>query len=132
MCVHDQLADFLTRIRNASQAGHRHVDVRWSVLHQNIAQVMKDHHFVEHYLVKHEGGIGTLRIYLRYTDERHPLIRGIRKISNPGRRVYVGTSKIPQVFNGLGIPILSTSQGVIDGQEARKRNVGGELLCYVW
>ena len=132
MCVNDPLADFLTRIRNASRAGHRYVDVRWSVMNENIASVMKEQKFVEHYLVKHEGGIGTLRVFLSYANDRSSLIRGIRKISNPGRRRYVKSTDIPSVFNGLGISIISTSQGVLVGHEAKKRKVGGELLCYVW
>jgi small subunit ribosomal protein S8 len=132
MCTSDQLADFLTRIRNATAAGHRYVDVKYSGLNENIAKVMNDSKFIEHFLVKHEAGIGTIRLFLRYNTARESLIRGIRKISNPGRRRYVGYQEIPRVFNGLGISILSTSQGVLAGHEARKRKVGGELLCYVW
>lgn len=132
MSVNDQLADFLTRIRNATRAGHRYVDVQFSVMNQNMAQVLCEQKFVEHFLVKHEGAIGTIRIFLRYIGGKDSLIRGIRKISNPGRRKYVGYTEIPRVFNGLGISILSTSQGVLVGHEARKRKVGGELLCYVW
>ena len=128
----DQLADFLTRIRNATRAGHRFVDVRWNVMNQNVANVLKEQRFVEHFLVKHEDGKGTLRIFLKYSNDKCSLIRGIRKISNPGRRRYVGRDEIPNVFNGLGISIVSTSQGVLVGHEARKRGVGGELLCYVW
>ena len=130
--LNDPLADFLTRIRNATRAGHRFVDVRWSVMNQNMATVLKEQKFVEHFLVKHEDGKGTLRIFLKYIDGKQSLIRGIRKISNPGRRRYVGREEIPRVFNGLGISIVSTSQGVLVGHEARKRGVGGELLCYVW
>lgn len=130
--LNDPLADFLTRIRNATTAGHRFVDVRWSVMNQNMATVLKEQKFVEHFLVKHEDGKGTLRIFLKYIDGKQSLIRGIRKISNPGRRRYVGREEIPRVFNGLGISIVSTSQGVLVGHEARKRGVGGELLCYVW
>ena len=132
MSVNDQLADFLTRIRNATRAGHRFVDVRWNKMNQNIAQVLKEQNFIEHYLVKHEGAIGTLRIFLRYIGPKQSLIRGVTKISNPGRRRYIGHDEIPRVFNGLGISIISTSQGVLVGHEARKRKVGGELLCYVW
>jgi len=132
MCAHDQLADFLTRIRNACKAGHRYVDVRFSFMNQNLAQVMQDQKFIEHFLVKQENGFGTIRIFLKYIDAKTPLIRGLRKISNPGRRCYVGCDEIPRVFNNLGIAIVSTSQGVLTGTEARKRRVGGELLCYVW
>jgi small subunit ribosomal protein S8 len=131
MAVTDPLADFFTRIRNATRAGHRYVDTHFSTLNTNIAQVLKDQKFIDDFLVKHEGGIGTIRLFLRYSG-RKSLIREIRKVSNPGRRRYVGSHEIPQVFNGLGISIISTSQGVLAGHEARKRGIGGELLCCVW
>ena len=132
MSVMDQIADLLVRIKNASKAGHRFVDVSWSVLNQNIVEVMKASHFVEHYLVKHENKKGVLRVFLSYIEDRVPLIRGIEKVSNPGRRRYVGYGEIPNVFNGLGIAIVSTSQGVMSGREAKKRKIGGELLCKIW
>lgn len=128
----DQIADFLVRIKNASRAGHRFVDAVWSVLNQNIAEVLKTSRFVEHYIVKHEDGKGTIRVFLAYTKEREPIIRGIEKKSNPGRRIYVGHDEIPNVFNGLGVAVVSTSQGVLAGHEAKKRKIGGELLCCVW
>ena len=132
MAVQDQIADLLNRIRNASEANHRYVDVLGSKLNQNIVKVLCDERFVEHYLVKNEDGRTILRVFLSYNREREPLIRGIRKVSNPGKRVYVGYTEIPKVFNGLGIAVVSTSQGVLVGSEARKRKVGGELLCCVW
>ena len=132
MSVNDPLADFLTRIRNATRAGHRFVDVQWNNLNQSVAELLQEYNFIEHFLVKEENKISTMRIFLRYIEGRRPLIRGLRKISNPGRRRYVGYEEIPSVFNGLGISVVSTSQGVLAGQEARKRKVGGELLCYVW
>ena len=132
MPVSDTLADFMTRIRNASRAAHRYVDVPYRTVATNVAQVLKDQRFIEHFLVKHEGGIGVIRIFLRYTEGTKPMITGIRKISTPGRRKYIGYHEIPRVLNGLGISILSTSQGVLAGHEARRRKVGGELICYVW
>jgi len=132
MCANDPLADFFTRIRNASRAGHRYVDVSFSALNQNIAQVLQDAHFIEHFMKKEEDGKGTIRLFLRYTATRRPLISGIRKKSNSGRRLYIGYDHIPRVMNGLGLAILSTSQGVLSGREALKRKIGGELLCYVW
>ena len=132
MSVMDQIADLLIRIKNASRAGHRYVDVTWSVLNQNIVEVLKGAYFVEHYLVKQENGKGTLRVFLSYTKERESVIRGIKKVSNPGRRIYVGYKEIPNVFNGLGVAVVSTSQGVLAGREAKKRKLGGELLCCVW
>ena len=132
MSFNDPVSDLLTRIRNASMARHRFVDVQWSVLSQNIAQLLKDESFIEHFLVKNEGGKSHMRIFLRYTADREPLIRGLTRESKPGRRRYVGYNDIPRVFNGLGISIVSTPQGVLVGSEARNRKVGGELLCYVW
>lgn len=132
MSMHDPIADLLTRIRNASMANHRYVDVPWSVLNQNIVQVLRDEKFVEHYLVKQEDAKSTMRIFLRYTSTREPVIQGLKRISSPGCRRYVGYAKIPRVFNGLGISIVSTSKGVLAGSKARRDKVGGELLCYVW
>lgn len=132
MAVNDQIADFLTRIRNACTAGHRYVDVSYNMMNQNISHVLKEQGFIDHFLVKQEANKGTIRLFLRYLGLRKPLIRGLRKVSNPGLRKYVGYQEIPKVFNGLGIAIISTSQGVLVGQEAFKRKVGGELLCCVW
>lgn len=132
MCLSDPIADFLTRLRNGSTAGHRHVDVRWSKFVQNVAQVMKDVGFIEQYLVREIDGKHEMRVFLKYNAMRKPVIRGLKRVSVPGRRRYVSADKVPSVFNGLGISIVSTSQGVLSSSEARKRNVGGELLCYVW
>jgi small subunit ribosomal protein S8 len=132
MSFNDPVSDLLTRIRNASMARHAYVDVQWSVLNQNIAHLLKNESFIEHFLVKTENNKSHMRIFLRYTAGREPLIRGLERRSKPGRRHYVGYGEIPKVFNGMGISILSTSKGVLVGSEARNRKVGGELLCYVW
>lgn len=132
MSCNDPIADLLTRIRNASMARHRFVDVQWSNMLQNIAQVLKNESFIEHFLVREQDGKTEMRIFLRYSSTRQPLIRGLTRVSNSGRRRYIGYDEIPRVFNGLGISILSTSKGVLVGSEARNRKVGGELLCYVW
>lgn len=132
MAYNDTIADFLTRVRNASKARHRYVDVRWSKIVQNVAQILRDEGFIAQYLVKEESGKNIMRVFLRYTEARQPLIRGLVKISNSGARKYIGYQSIPRVFNGLGVAILTTSQGVLAGSEARKKKVGGELLCYVW
>lgn len=132
MSFNDPVSDLLTRIRNASMARHRFVDVQWSVLTQNIAELLKNESFIEHFLVKNEGGKSQMRIFLRYNTKREPLIRGLTRVSKPGRRRYVGYSDIPRVFNGLGISIVSTSKGVLVGSQARHQKVGGELLCQVW
>ena len=131
MSCSDTVAEFLTCIRNAARARHRYVDVHWSTLRQNIAQVLKDQGFVEHFLVRKDAK-PMMRIFLRYTRERHSIIRGLVRVSTPGRRRYVGHERIPSVFNRLGVAIVSTSQGVLADAEARKKKVGGELLCYVW
>jgi len=133
MCTHDRLADFLTRLRNASSANHKYVDVSYSNLIFDIAQLLEKEGFIEHVLCKKdEHGKGTVRLFLRYVGRKKPLIRGIRKISKQGKRKYVGHDRVPQVFNGLGIAVVSTSQGVLEGKDAFKKKVGGELLCYVW
>nr|SDA08625.1 30S ribosomal protein S8 [Chlamydiales bacterium PN] len=128
----DTIADFLTRIRNGAQARHKYVDVQWSNMNQSLAQILKNAGYIEHFLVKSEGGISTMRVYLRYTKDRTSVIRGIERISTPGRRFYVGYEKMPKIFNGMGMAIVTTSQGVMTGHEARRRKVGGELLCKVW
>lgn len=132
MTIHDPVSDLLTRVRNASTARHRFVDVPWSVLHENIAEVLKQSGFIDQYLVKEEDKKSMMRIFLRYSAAREPVIRGLKRVSSPGCRKYVGYNKIPRVFNGMGISILSTSKGVISGKNARFNKVGGELLCYVW
>lgn len=131
--VSDPVADFLTRIRNATKAQHRYVDVNWSKLKQDIADILKNNGFVESYLVKKDNNQrGTMRLFLKYSEHRQPVILGIQRISKPGLRQYVGGQNIPSIYGGLGVTILSTSQGVMSGAEAKKRNIGGELLCKVW
>ncbi|CDZ80475.1 30S ribosomal protein S8 [Candidatus Rubidus massiliensis] len=133
MALSDPIADFLTRIRNATRAQHRYVDVSWSKLKQNMAEILKNQGFVENYLVKQESKQrGTIRIFLKYTDGRKSVIQDIKRISKPGSRLYVGHEDIPRIYGDLGLSIISTSQGVMAGREARKRKVGGELLCLVW
>ncbi len=133
MAISDPVADFLTRIRNATRAQHRYVDVDWSKLKQNIAEILKNQGFVESLLVKHENKHrGTIRIFLKYSGGRQPVIQGITRVSKPGLRRYVGHQDIPRFYGGMGLSILSTSQGVMAGMEANKRQIGGELLCLVW
>ncbi|MGR3951432.1 MAG: 30S ribosomal protein S8 [Chlamydia sp.] len=132
MSLSDPIADFLTRLRNASTAGHRHTDVMWSKLIQSMAEILKSTGFIEQYLVREVDGKNEMRVFLKYNAMRKPIIRGLKRISLPGRRRYVGADHIPSVFNGLGISIISTSQGILSSHEARKKHVGGEVLCYVW
>ncbi len=133
MAVSDPIADFLTRIRNAIKARHRYVDVNWSKLKENIAHILQSQGFIENYLVKHDTPQrGTIRVYLKYTSQREPVIQGIKRVSRPGLRRYIGYTDVPQFYGGEGVSIVSTSQGVMAGVEAQKRKIGGELLCMVW
>lgn len=133
MAISDPIADFLTRIRNAIKAQHRYVDIDWSKMKQNLAEILKNQGFVENFLVKHDNkNRGTIRIFLKYADGRHPVIQGLKRVSKPGLRQYVGHQDIPRFYGGLGLSIISTSQGVMAGSEAKDRKIGGELLCLVW
>jgi small subunit ribosomal protein S8 len=129
----DPIADMLTRVRNASRARLDKVDMPSSRLKERIAQVLKDEGFIKNFrAISEGGGKSTLRIFLKYTDENEAVISGLRRVSRPGLRVYVGTDEIPKVMSGLGVSILSTPKGVLTDRAARKANVGGELLCTVW
>jgi len=127
----DPIADMLTRIRNAGQAGHRWVDMPPSKLKVEIARLLKESHFVFDHKVLDDGRHGILRIYLKYHDGT-PVIRHLERVSRPGRRHYVGVDDVPRVRNGLGIAILSTSRGVLSDRGARQEGVGGELMAVVW
>jgi small subunit ribosomal protein S8 len=133
MAISDPIADFLTRIRNALKAEHRYVDVPWSKIKQNIAEILKNRGFIESYLVKQDSKQrGTMRLFLKYGTGRCPVIQGLKRVSKPGLRQYVKQTDIPQFYGGMGLSIVSTSQGVLAGNEAMKRNIGGEILCLVW
>ncbi len=127
----DPIADMLARIRNASQAGHKRVDMPVSKLKAEIARILKESHFVHDYKVLDDGRHGVLRLYLKYHEDR-PVIRGMKRISTPGRREYAGVAELPRVRNGLGTAIISTSRGVMTDREARENNVGGEVLAAIW
>lgn len=133
MTTTDPVADLLTRIRNAVRAKHQYVDVSWSKLKENIAAVLKNQGFIKDYLVRiDENKRGTLRIILKYKSGLVPAINGLKRYSKPGLRKYVKKRDIPYFFGGLGVSILSTSNGVMDGSKAKELNLGGELLCQVW
>ncbi|TVP74778.1 MAG: 30S ribosomal protein S8 [Gemmatimonadales bacterium] len=127
----DPIADMLTRLRNAGQAGHRWADMPVSKLKVEIARILRDNHYVFDYKLLDDGHHGVLRVYLKY-HEGQPVIRHLQRVSKPGRRQYVGAGDIPRVRNGLGMAILSTSNGVLSDRGARKQGVGGELLALVW
>lgn len=127
MAVVDPIADMLTRIRNAHGALHKKVLIPYSRLKVSLAEILKNEGYIGDYAVQDRD----LKLTLKYVKGR-PLVSGLKRISTPGRRVYVGVESIPQVQNGLGICILSTSKGIMEGGEARARNIGGELLCEIW
>ena len=127
----DPIADMLARVRNASRAGHKRVDMPVSKLKSEVARILKENHFVHDYKVLDDGRHGVLRIYLKYA-EGLPVIRDVQRVSKPGRRRYAGVSDLPRVRNGLGMAIISTSQGVMSDREARAANVGGEVLAAIW
>ncbi len=133
MGMTDPLGDLLTRLRNANKAKHEKVDIPSSNLKAQVARILKEEGFIKNYKLIKDGKQGMLRIYLKYEGEtKKQVIVGLRLISKPGRRQYVGTMEIPLVLRGLGISIVSTSKGLFTDKEARKLNVGGELLCSVW
>jgi small subunit ribosomal protein S8 len=132
MLVTDPIADMLTRIRNAHLARHEHVTIPGSKLKLEIAKVLKAQGYIQKYDLVDDKGRGQIRVHLRYHGDGEPIITGIRRISRPGLRVYVDSKHIPRVLGGLGVAVLSTSQGVLTDRDARRRRVGGEVLCYVW
>jgi len=132
MSVSDPIADMLTCIRNAVGARHRRVDVPASRIKSEIAQVLLRENYVQNIRRIEDKKQGVLRIYLRYDTEEKSIITGLKRVSTPGRRVYVGRHDVPRVQGGMGTAIVSTSQGILTDKEARQRGLGGELLCMVW
>jgi len=128
----DPIADMLTRIRNASKAKHEKVDIPSSKLKIEIAKILKDEGYVKNVKLVKDRRQGLIRVYLKYTEDALPVIQGLERVSTPGRRVYAGNDAIPSVMAGLGTAILSTPKGVQTGKQAKKDNVGGEVLCHVW
>ena len=128
----DPIADMLTSIRNALMAHHRRVDVPSSRVKLAIAEVLKSEKYIENFKVMPDPTQDKLRIYLRYNAEQEPMIRKLRRISKPGRRVYVKRDQIPRVLGGLGTAILSTPDGILTGKEASRRGLGGELVAEIW
>ena len=132
MSMTDPIADMLTRIRNANMVKLQKVDIPSSNVKVNIAQVLKQEGFIKNYKVIADNRQGVLRVYLKFIDEKDPVINEITRISKPGSRTYVNSESIPTVKNGLGIAILSTSKGIMTDTAAREDGIGGELLCTVW
>jgi small subunit ribosomal protein S8 len=132
MSMTDPIADMLTRIRNGITSRHERIELPSSKLKVEVARILKNEGFITNFKVVEEGPQPTLRVYLRYSHDGEPVIHGIERISRPGRRVYRAKDEIPRVLGGLGLAIVSTSQGVLSGADAAKKGVGGEVLCQVW
>jgi len=132
MSVSDPVADFLTCVRNAIPAKHRKVDVPASQLKTELSKVLLRERYINNFKVIEDTRQGMLRLYLKYTAADEPVISGLKRISKPGRRVYVGKRRIPTVMAGLGTSIVSTSRGLMTDREAREAGLGGELICQVW
>lgn len=131
MSVSDPIADFLTAVRNALGAHHRRVDIPASRLKTEIAKVLLRERYINNFKVIEDSKQGTLRLYLKYTNDESGVISSIRRVSRPGRRVYVGKGNVPRVLGGLGTAIITTSRGVMTDREARDAGLGGEVVCYV-
>jgi len=132
MVMTDPIADMLTRIRNATMVNQKTCDVPYSRFKKALANVLKQEGFILGYDIRMVNNRKMLRFYIKYANEKDPVITGLKRESTPGRRRYVGYHDIPFVFDGLGVSILSTSKGLMTGREAKKRKLGGELICSVW
>ncbi|HIX32362.1 MAG TPA: 30S ribosomal protein S8 [Firmicutes bacterium] len=132
MHITDPIADMLTRIRNANNAKHETVDVPASNMKKAIAQILLDEGYIKNYQIVDDGTQGVIHITLKYNPGKEKVITGLRRVSKPGLRVYVGTDELPSVLRGLGIAIISTSKGVMTDKKARAAHVGGEVLAFVW
>lgn len=128
----DPIADMLTRLRNACAAGHKRVDMPPSRLKVEIARLLLANSFIASYKMIGEGVEAKLRVYLKYVSQYQPTIRGLRRVSTPGRRVYRNCAELPRVQNGMGMAIVSTSKGLLTDAESRRAGVGGEIVAYVW
>ncbi len=132
MSITDPISDMLTGIRNALSAKHEVVEMRHSVIRTEIARILKREGYITDYVVEGGGIEKSLRMYLKYVPDNVPAIEGLKRISKPGLRRYVGAKGVPRPLGGLGIAIVSTSSGIVTDGEARKKNIGGEILCEVW
>ena len=132
MMVSDPIADFLTRIRNAILAKHESTDIPASKLKWRVAEILKEEGYIANLELVEDGLRKTIRIFLKYDAGERSALQGLKRISKPGRRVYVPVDQLPRVLDGLGVAILSTSRGVLPDRECRQRNVGGEVLCHLW
>ena len=128
----DKIADLLTRIRNASSAKHDAVSIPSSNMKKAILEILVNEGYIKRFTVSDDGKQGMLRVYLKYREGKQPVITGLKRVSKPGLRMYSDVENMPKVMKGLGIAIISTSKGIMTDRQARKENVGGEVLAYVW
>ena len=132
MALTDPIADMLTRIRNAGKAKFNSADIPGSIMKTEIAKVMKNEGFIRNYKFMKDGKQGILRVYLKYREDQSHVILELKRVSKPSRRVYVGARDVKPIYNGLGVAILSTSKGILTDKQARKENVGGEVICTIF
>ena len=132
MNITDPIADMLTRIRNANNAKHESVEIPASNMKKQIAQILVDEGYIKSFNVIDDGKQDVIKVFLKYGPNKSKVLQGLKRISKPGLRTYVGKEEIPQVMRGLGVAIVSTSKGVMTDKAARKENVGGEVLAFVW
>ena len=132
MVVSDPIADMLTRVRNANMAEKKIVSLPHSKIKSEVARLLKQEGFISDFSVEDDNGKSILNLFLKYTIEREPVIQGLRRISKPSCRRYANADEVPRVLGGIGIAILSTSSGLMTDSEAREKNIGGEILCYIW
>ena len=132
MQITDPIADLLTRIRNASSAKHDTVDIPASNMKKAICQILLDEGYIKNFTVTEDGKQGVITVVLKYGEAKTPVITGLRRVSKPGLRIYSDVENMPKVMKGLGVAIISTSKGIMTDRQARKENVGGEVLAFVW
>ena len=132
MAMTDPIADLLTRIRNGAQARKEQVDIPWSKVKTRLVEVLTAEGYLKEHSIVEQDGHRVLRVWLRYDAQNRPVITGLKRVSRPSLRVYVGADEIPAIRGGLGVNIISTPGGILADREARKRNIGGELVCSVW
>ncbi len=132
MQITDTIADLLTRIRNAISAKHETVEIPASNMKKSIVQILFDEGYIKKFTVSDDGKQGMIKIFLKYTDDKKSVITGLKRVSKPGLRVYSNVEDMPKVIKGLGIAIVSTSKGIMTDRRARKENVGGEVLAFIW
>ena len=132
MQITDTIADLLTRIRNANSAKHDTVQIPASNMKKAICQILLDEGYIKSFSVEEDGKQGVITVTLKYLEGKQPVIQGLRRVSKPGLRIYSSVEDMPKVMKGLGVAIISTSKGVMTDREARKQNVGGEVLAFIW